>query len=136
MVDLTAEMLPKKKFFEIGGRCFLGSASILFDTVVYRVLIGSVLEYGSVCFKNMAKIHMLGLERVQYRPLRIPLDLVGSTPNNCLGVFRGITPLAERLAYLNFRYLVAAFYRLGQPLWCSSDFDIISSVQLVFSLLS
>jgi hypothetical protein len=33
-----------------------------------------------------------------------------------LGVLSGVPPLAERFAYLNFRYLVAAFYRLGHPL--------------------
>jgi hypothetical protein len=63
----------------------------------------------------MARTHMLGLERVQYRALRIALGLMGSTSNNCLGVLSGIPPLAERFAYLNFRYLVAAFYRLGHP---------------------
>jgi hypothetical protein len=31
----TVKMPPKSKFIEIGGRCFLESASILFDTVVY-----------------------------------------------------------------------------------------------------
>jgi hypothetical protein len=79
-------------------------------------LIGSVLEYGSVCFTNMAKTHMLGLERVQYPALRVALDLNGSKPNNCLGVLSGIPPLAEVLAYLNFRYLVVDFCRLGHPL--------------------
>jgi hypothetical protein len=39
-----------------------------------------------------------------------------STPNNCLGVLSGIPSLAERFEYLNFRYLVAAFCRLGHPL--------------------
>jgi hypothetical protein len=63
----------------------------------------------------MAKTHMLGLERVQYRALRIALRLMGSTPNNCLGVLSGVPPLAERFAYLNLRYLIAAFYRLGHP---------------------
>jgi hypothetical protein len=58
-----AKMPPKGELVEIGGRCFLGSASILFDTA------GSVLEYGSVCFTNMAKTHLLGLERVQYQSL-------------------------------------------------------------------
>jgi hypothetical protein len=52
---------------------------------------------------------MLGLERFQYRSLRIALALMRSTPNNCMGVLGGIPPLAERFAYLNFRYLVAAF---------------------------
>jgi hypothetical protein len=69
---------------------------------------------GSVCFTNMAKSHMLGLERVQYRALRVAF--IGSTPNNCLGVLSGIPSLAERFTYLNFKYLVAAYYRLGHPL--------------------
>jgi hypothetical protein len=64
----------------------------------------------------MAKTHMLDLERVQYRALRIALGLMGSTPNNCLGVLIGIPILAERFANLNFRYLVAAFYRMGHLL--------------------
>jgi hypothetical protein len=57
---------------------------------------------------------MLGL--VQYRALRIALGLMGSTSNNCLGVLGGMPPLAERFAYLNFRYLAAAFYRLDHAL--------------------
>jgi hypothetical protein len=57
----------------------------------------------------MAKTHMLGLERVQYQAIRFALGLMGSTPNNCLGVLGGIPPLAERFTYLIFRYLVAAF---------------------------
>jgi hypothetical protein len=54
--------------------------------------------------------------KVQYRALMVPLGLMGSTPNNCQGVISGIPPLAERFAYLNFRYLVTAFYRLDHPL--------------------
>jgi hypothetical protein len=76
--------------------------------LLYKGFIRSVLEYGLVCFTNMAKTHMLGLERVV-------LGLMGSTLNNCLGVLSGIAPLAEKFAYLNFRYLVAAFYPLGHP---------------------
>jgi hypothetical protein len=41
---------------------------------------------------------------------------MGSTPKNCLDVLGGIPPIAKRFAYLNFRYLAAAFYRLGHPL--------------------
>jgi hypothetical protein len=41
---------------------------------------------------------------------------MGSAPKNCLGVLSGIPALTERFAYLNFRYLVAAFYRLGHLL--------------------
>jgi hypothetical protein len=68
--------------------------------LLYRGLIGSVLEYGSVCYTGMAKIHMLLLERIQYRALRISMSLMGSTPNNSLGVLSGIPPLRHRLFYL------------------------------------
>jgi hypothetical protein len=105
-------MPPKSKLIEIGAGVSWG-AHFFCLILLYRVLIGSVLEYWSVCFTNMTKTHMLGVERVQYRELRITLGLMGSTPNNCLGVLCGIPPLAEKFAYLNFRYFVAAFYRLG-----------------------
>jgi hypothetical protein len=74
------------------------------------------MEYGLVCFTNMVKSHMLELERAQYRALRVALGLMGSAPNNSLDVLSGIPPLAEKFAYLNFRYFVAAFYQLGHPL--------------------
>jgi hypothetical protein len=80
--------------------------------MLFRGLVGSVLECGSVCYSGMAMTHMLWLERVQYRGIRIALGLLFSTPNNSLGVLSGIAPLAKRFVYLNFRYLVAVFYRL------------------------
>jgi hypothetical protein len=55
--------------------------------------VGSVLEYGSVCYSGMARTHMLRLERVQYRRIRIALGLMCSTPNDNLG----IAPLADLL---------------------------------------
>jgi hypothetical protein len=64
----------------------------------------------------MAKTYMLGSEKVQYGALRIALGQMGFTPNNFLGVLGSIPPLEEKFAYLNFRYLVAAFYRLSHPL--------------------
>jgi hypothetical protein len=88
----TAKMPPKSKLNEIGGRCFLGSTSVCL-VLLYMGLIQSVLKYDSVCFTNMAKTNMLGLQRVQYQALRVALGLMGSTPNNCLDVVSGIPPL-------------------------------------------
>jgi hypothetical protein len=48
--------------------------------MLYRSLLGSVLEYGSVSYSGMARTHMLRLERVQYRGIRIPLGLMCSAP--------------------------------------------------------
>jgi hypothetical protein len=84
--------------------------------LLYRGLIGSVLEYGSVCYAGMAKTHMLLLERIQYRALRISIGLMESTLNNSLGVLSGVPPLQHRLFYLNFRYLVNTFQKNGHPL--------------------
>jgi hypothetical protein len=78
--------------------------------------VGSVLEYGSDCYSGMARTHMLRLERVQDREIRIALGLLCSTPKTSLGVLSGMALLAERFMYLNFRYLVAVFYRLDHPL--------------------
>jgi hypothetical protein len=65
----------------------------------------SNILYGKVTY------NMLGLEKIQYQALRIALGPMGSAPKNCLGVLSdGIPALTERFAYLNFRYLVAAFY--------------------------
>jgi hypothetical protein len=63
----------------------VGSASIFYACYIE----GSVLEYGSVCYAGMARTHMLLLERIQYRALRISIGLMGFTPNNSLGVLRG-----------------------------------------------
>jgi hypothetical protein len=78
--------------------------------MLYRGLVGSVLEYGLVCYSGIARTHMLRLERVQYRGIRIALGLMCSTPNNSMA------PLAEGFVYLNFIYLVAVFYRFDHPL--------------------
>jgi hypothetical protein len=79
--------------------------------LLYRGLIGSVLEYGSVCYAGM-----LLLEHVQYRALRISMGLMGSTPNNSLGDLSGIPQLRHRLFYLSFRYLVNTFQKNEHPL--------------------
>jgi hypothetical protein len=64
--------------------------------MLYMGLVGTVLEYGSVCYSAMAMTYMLRLEN--------------------LGVLSGIAPIVERFVYLNFRYLVAVFYRLDHLL--------------------
>jgi hypothetical protein len=83
--------------------------------LLYRELIESVLKYGSVCFTNMSGTHMLCLERGAEDCIGSD-GIYNSTPNNCLGVLSGIPPLGERFTNLNFRYLIATFYRLGHPL--------------------
>jgi hypothetical protein len=65
---------------------------------------------------GMARTHMLRMERVQYREIRIALGLMCSNPKNSLGVLSGMAPPAERFVYLNFRYFMVVFYRLDHPL--------------------
>jgi hypothetical protein len=77
--------------------------------------VGSILDYASVCYSEMARTHFLKLERLQYRGLRIVLGLMQSTPNNSLGVLNGVSPLVEKCMYLNYRYLVTVFNKQGHP---------------------
>jgi ribonuclease HI len=84
--------------------------------LLYQGLIGSVLEYASICYANMAKTHFLKLERIQYRGIRIALGLMKSTPNNSLGVLSGKPPLEERFTYLNSKFLLKIFGKIDHPL--------------------
>jgi len=84
--------------------------------LLYQGLIGSVLEYASVCYANLAKTHFLKLERVQYRGIRVALGLMISTPNNSLGVLSGIPPLEERFSYLNSKFVINIFGKQNHPL--------------------
>jgi hypothetical protein len=77
--------------------------------LLYKGLVGSILDYVSVCYFGMARTHFL-------RGLRINLGLIQSTPNNSLGVLGGVSPLAERCMYLKYRYLVTVFHKHGHPL--------------------
>jgi hypothetical protein len=84
--------------------------------LLYRELIGFVLEYGSVCYVGMPRTHMLLLERIQYRAMRLSMGIIGSTLNNSLGVLSGTPPLRHRLFDLNFRFLVNISQKNGHPL--------------------
>jgi ribonuclease HI len=84
--------------------------------ILYKGLVGSVLEYGSICYSGMSKTNFLKLERLQYRGIRISLGLMQSTPNNSLGVLSGIPALEIRLLYLNCRFLINCFKKPNHPL--------------------
>lgn len=73
---------------------------------LYQTTILSVLEYGSFCFRSVAKIHMIKLERIQYRCLRIALGCMHSTHTMSLEVLAGVLPLTERFYQLAFRTLI------------------------------
>jgi hypothetical protein len=62
-------MPPKSDLVEIGGMCFLGSASILFDTAVYGthwigpgIWLGLFYEYGKDSFAGFGKGWVPGIE--------------------------------------------------------------------------
>jgi hypothetical protein len=56
----------------------------------------------------MAATHMLKLEKIQYRCLRIALGLMQST--------HAVPPLRLRFSMLNHKYLISGFSTGGHPL--------------------
>jgi hypothetical protein len=79
--------------------------------LLYKGLVGSILDCVSVCYSGITKTHFLKLERLQYLGLRIALGLMQSTPNNSLGVLSGVSSLAERCMDFHYRYLVTVFHK-------------------------
>jgi hypothetical protein len=64
--------------------------------ILYKSLIRSVLEYGCIVFDRMAGTHVLKLEKVQYRCLRVALGLMQSTHIQTFEVIGGVLPLRMR----------------------------------------
>jgi hypothetical protein len=73
-------------------------------------------EYGCIAFDRMAATHLLKLERIQYRCLRIALGLMQSTHVQTLEVIGGVPPLRLRFSILNHKYLILALSTGGHPL--------------------
>jgi hypothetical protein len=67
--------------------------------ILYKGLVRSVLEYGYVCFSEMAVTHFKKLERVQWRALRISLGLMQWTHTGTVEVLNGVPPLDLRFSY-------------------------------------
>jgi hypothetical protein len=67
-------MLAKIKFHEIYSWNQVG-AHLRCMLLLYKRLVGSILDYASVCYSGMARTHFLKLKRLQYRCLRIALGL-------------------------------------------------------------
>jgi hypothetical protein len=62
-------MPPKGELVEIGGRCFLGSASILFETAVWGthrispgIWLGLFYKYGKNTYAGFGKGSVTGIE--------------------------------------------------------------------------
>ncbi len=77
--------------------------------VLYKGLIRSVLDYGCIAFDRAADTHLLKLERIQYRSLRIALGLMQSTHVQTVEVIAGVEPLRLRISMLNQWFLTAVF---------------------------
>jgi hypothetical protein len=76
--------------------------------LLYKGLVGSILDFSSVCYSGKALTHFLKLDILQYRSL-----MHQSTPNNSLRVLSGVSPLTKRCMYLNYIYLVTVFHKHG-----------------------
>ncbi|XP_055608580.1 uncharacterized protein LOC129755905 isoform X1 [Uranotaenia lowii] len=73
---------------------------------LYQTTILSVIEYGSFCFGSAADTHLIKLERIQYRCLRIAMGCMQSTHTMCLEVLAGVMPLKNRFFDLSLRFLI------------------------------
>ncbi|XP_058840533.1 uncharacterized protein LOC131696021 [Topomyia yanbarensis] len=94
---------------------------------LYKTTILSVIEYGSFCFRSAAKTHILQLERIQYRCLRVALGCMHSTHTMSLEVIAGVLPLAERFYELSLRLLIRS--EVMNPL-VINNFEALHSLEV------
>ena len=73
---------------------------------LYQTTILSIMEYGSFCFASAADSHMIKLERIQYRCLRIAMGCMQSTHTMSLEVLAGVLPVKCRQRELTLRFLI------------------------------
>jgi ribonuclease HI len=95
--------------------------------LLYKGLIRSVLEYGCVAFDRAADTHILKLDRIQYRCLRICLGLMQSTHVQTVEILAKVEPLRLRFSMLNQRFLTTAFSSPSHPL--KAKLDTLQSLQ-------
>jgi hypothetical protein len=84
-------MLQTTQLFAIYSMSWGAHPDMMF--ILYLELIRSVLKYGCIAFDQLAATHMLKLERIQYRCLRIALGLMQSTHIQMLEVIGGVPTL-------------------------------------------
>ena len=73
---------------------------------LYKTTILSVMEYGSFCFASASDTHMIKLQRIQYRCLRIAMGCMQSTHTMSLEVLAGVLPIKNRFRELSLRFLI------------------------------
>jgi hypothetical protein len=109
----SAEMLQTTKLLAIYGRDAVEITPGCDVDFVGKGLIRFVLEYGCITFDRMTATNMLKLERMQYRCLRIALELMQCTHVQTLEVIDGMSPLRLRFSMLYHKYLISDFLAGG-----------------------
>lgn len=73
--------------------------------IVYKALVRSRIEYGSVIWSSLPKYLLSKLEVIQLKALRLSLGLPNSCPNNVVLAEAGESILQSRLKYLSNNYV-------------------------------
>ena len=97
--------------------------------MIYKSLIRSIIDYGSILYGNASKYELANIDRLQYKAIRVSLGLMMSTPTNSLLVEAGELPLKFRRNNLTYKFLLTRIKR--------NEYDpVISSVKYFVSYSS
>ena len=87
---------------------------------IYKALIRSKLDYGSILLNTASKTLTNKIEVAQNNALRIVLGAMKSTPNNLLYLDSGITPVHHRRTAFSCKYLIRLSQRPHNPAYESA----------------
>ena len=88
--------------------------------VIYKALIRSKLDYGSILLNTASKTLTNKIEVAQNNALRIVLGAMKSTPTKLLYLDSGITPVHHRRTALSCKYLIRLSQRPHNPAYESA----------------
>lgn len=83
---------------------------------LYKSLIRSRLDYGSILFDNLTKHQISKLDRIQFRAIRLALGYRASTPTNILLAEANEPPLFLRRQYLAKKYIIKFLLNPNHPI--------------------
>jgi len=90
--------------------------------VIYRSLIRSVLDYGSIAYNSASENVKMKLDVIQHKALRIACGTFCSTAASALQVETGELPLSLRRSQQELKYTVKVKATKGHPASCITEF--------------
>lgn len=113
--SLIANISPSLNLIQMLSSTYWGSDPLILS-ILYKAVIRSKLDYGSVLYGSSSKTHLHKIERFQNKCTRLILKAFSSTPTTALCAETKIPPLHIRRDYLASRFIIHSLSITTSPI--------------------